>query len=161
MNAPPQREFSAMTDADQKYRTLLILWIVLLFSQLLFAVVIYSVRGDLLASAPPQPFLGETPAIVIGAFVLAFSNLIISFVVRKLAIERGVAEQNPSYVQTALLLGCAFCEAVSIIGLVLALAFDYQHFYFFLIAGMAGIFLHFPRRRHLLAASLGSRRDGA
>lgn len=146
----------AMTDIDQKYRTLVVLWLILLFSQMLFAVVIYSVRGQLFRPDLSQPFLGDTPAIVIGAAILAFTNLAISFVVRKLAIERGIAEQRPSYVQTALLLGCAFCEAVSIIGLVLALGFDYPYFFLWLIAGFAGIFLHFPRRKHLLDASAGT-----
>ncbi len=147
-----------MTDIDQKYRTLTILWLILLFSQLLFVVVIYSAKGEIFTSDVSQPLLGENPAIVIGAAFLALTNFVISFLMRKKAIERGIAEQKPEYVQTALILGCAFCEAISIIGLVLAIAFDYQYFYLWLIVGFVGIFLHFPRRRHLYDASLKSGR---
>lgn len=145
-----------MTDIDQKYRTLVILWLILLFTQLLFVVVIYSAKGELFNIDTSQPPLGENPPIVLGAAFLAFTNLVISFLMRKKAIEQGIAEQKPQYVQTALILGCAFCEAISIIGLVLALAFEYQYFFFWLILGFIGIFLHFPRRKHLYDASFQS-----
>lgn len=142
-----------MTDIDQKYRTLTILWLILLFSQLLFVVVIYSAKSELFTVQTDQPLLGDNPPVVIGAAFLALTNLVISFVMRKGAIERGIAAQKPEYVQTALILGCAFCEAISIIGLVLAIAFGYQYFYLWLIVGFIGIFLHFPRRKHLYDAS--------
>ena len=143
-----------MTELDQKYRTLAIIWFVLLFSQLLFVVVIFSVKGRSILNDPSQSLLGEFSPIVLGAAFLAVTNFVISFVVRKKAIERGIAEQNPQYVQTALVLGCAFCEVISIIGLLLAFAFNYPYFYYWLIIGFIGIFLHFPRRQHLEAASM-------
>ncbi|HBE83405.1 MAG TPA: hypothetical protein DDW24_11560, partial [Blastocatellia bacterium] len=76
-----------------------------------------------------------------------------SFFFRRKAIEQGIAEQKPEYIQTALIIGCAFCEAISIIGLVLALVFEYQYFYLWLLVGFIGIFLHFPRRKKLVAAT--------
>lgn len=145
-----------MTEIDQKYRTLAILWLILLFSQLLFVVVIYSAKGEIFSTDLSQPLLGENPPIIIGAAFLALTNFVISFIMRKKAIERGIAEQKPEYVQTALILGSAFCEAISIIGLILAFAFNYQYFYLWLIVGFLGIFLHFPRRKHLYDASLNS-----
>lgn len=146
-----------MTDIDQKHRTLAILWLILLFSQLLFVVVIYSAKGEIFSTDLSQPLLGENPPIIIGAAFLALTNFAVSFIMRKKAIERGIAEQKPEYVQTALILGSAFCEAISIIGLILAIAFNYQYFYLWLIVGFLGIFLHFPRRKHLYDASLNSR----
>jgi F0F1-type ATP synthase membrane subunit c/vacuolar-type H+-ATPase subunit K len=143
-----------MADIDQKYRTLAVLWLILLFSQILFIVVIYSAKSELFTVQSGQPLLGESPPIVIGAAFLAITNFAISFIMRKKAIERGIVEQKPEYVQTALILGSAFCEAISIIGLVLAIAFGYQYFYLWLIVGFVGIFLHFPRRKHLYDASI-------
>lgn len=143
-----------MADIDQKYRTLAILWLILLFSQLLFIVVIYSAKGEIFTADVSQPLLGENPPIIIGAAFLALTNFAISFIMRKKAIERGIVEQKPEYVQTALIIGSAFCEAISIIGLLLAFAFNYQYFYLWLIVGFIGIFLHFPRRKHLYDASI-------
>ena len=146
-----------MTDIDQKYRTLGILWLILLFSQLLFVVVIYSAKREVFTADVSQSLLGEDPPIVLGAAFLALTNFAISFIMRKKAIERGIAEQKPEYVQTALILGSAFCEVISIIGLILAIAFGYQYFYLWLIVGFIGIFLHFPRRKHLYDARIRSK----
>jgi F0F1-type ATP synthase membrane subunit c/vacuolar-type H+-ATPase subunit K len=140
-------------ELDQKYRTLAVVWFILLFSQLLFVAVVYSMRGELFMIDTSRPALGDYPPVIIGAAILALTNLAISFIMRKKAIEQGIADQKVSYIQTALVLGCAFCEAISLIGLVLALAFSYQYFFVWFAVGFIGIFLHFPRRQHLLDAS--------
>jgi len=142
-----------MTEIDQKYRTLAILWLILLFSQLLFVVVIYSSKAELFSDRSEQSSFGNESTVVFGAAFLAIANLAISFFFRRKAIEQGIAEQKPEYIQTALIIGCAFCEAISIIGLVLALVFEYQYFYLWLLVGFIGIFLHFPRRKNLVAAT--------
>lgn len=142
-----------MTEIDHKYRTLRIIWLILLFSQLLFIGVVYSVKADVFAAEGHESLVATDSPIVIGAAFLAVMNLVISFVISRKAIERGIAEQKPEYVQTALVIGCAFCEAVSIIGLLLAFVFEYPYFYLWLIAGLVGIFFHFPRRQNLLDAS--------
>lgn len=144
-----------MTEIDHKYRTLRIIWLILLFSQLLFIGVVYSVKAEMFAAEGHESLVTSDSPIVIGAAFLAVMNLVISFVISGKAIERGIAEQNPQYVQTALVIGCAFCEAVSIIGLLLAFVFEYPYFYLWLIAGFIGIFLHFPRRKNLLDATAG------
>jgi len=142
-----------MTEIDQKYRTLAILWLILLFSQLLFVVVIYSSKAELFSDRSEQSSFGNESTVVFGAAFLAIANLAISFFFRRKAIEQGIAEQKPEYIQTALIIGCAFCEAISIIGLVLALVFEYQYFYLWMVVGFIGIFLHFPRRKNLVAAT--------
>ncbi|QYO65422.1 hypothetical protein [Leptolyngbya sp. 7M] len=147
-----------MNELDQKYRTMVILWAILLFSQLLFVVVIYSAKGGEIVLDPGQSLLGDLSPIVIGAAMLAFANLVISFVLRKKIIEQGIGEQKPQYIQTALILGCAICEVISITGLVLALVFHYPYFYLWLTLGFIGIFLHFPRYRHLEAASMNQQK---
>jgi hypothetical protein len=56
-------------------------------------------------------------------------------------------------VQTGLIIAVALCEASSLFGLTLAFAFDYQYFFLWIILGILGIALHFPRRSELHAAS--------
>jgi len=140
-------------DIDQLFRTMAIIWFVLLMSQFALVGVAYSIAGDALQKNVEQGFLGAYPPVVLCAIMLAVSNLVISFFMRRRANEQAVADQNVKYVQTGLVIACAFCESISIIGMVLAIAFAYPYFYLWFAVGILGIFLHFPRRQHLLDAS--------
>ena len=140
-------------DIDQLFRTMAIIWFVLLMSQFALVGVAYSIAGDALQTNVEQGFLGAYPPVVFCAIMLAVSNLVISFFMRRRANEQAVADQNVKYVQTGLVIACAFCESISIIGMVLAIAFAYPYFYLWFAVGILGIFLHFPRRQHLLDAS--------
>ena len=140
-------------DIDQLFRTMAIIWFVLLMSQFALVGVAYSIAGDALQTNVEQGFLGAYPPVVFCAIMLAVSNLAISFFMRRRANEQAVADQNVKYVQTGLVIACAFCESISIIGMVLAIAFAYPYFYLWFAVGILGIFLHFPRRQHLLDAS--------
>ena len=140
-------------DIDQLFRTMAIIWFVLLMSQFALLGLAYSMAGDQLQTNVEQGFLGAYPPVVFCAIMLAVSNLVISFFMRRRANEQAVADQNVKYVQTGLVIACAFCESISIIGMVLAIAFAYPYFYFWFAVGILGIFLHFPRRQHLLDAS--------
>lgn len=140
-------------DIDQLFRTMAIIWFVLLMSQFALLGVAYTIAGDGLQKNVEQGCLGAYPPVVFGAIMLAVSNLAISFFMRRRCIEQAVAEQNTKYVQTGLVIACAFCESISIIGMVLAIAFAYPYFYFWFALGILGVFLHFPRRQQLLDAS--------
>ena len=140
-------------DIDQLFRTMAIIWFVLLMSQFALLGLAYSMAGDQLQTNVEQGFLGAYPPVVFCAIMLAVSNLVISFFMRRRANEQAVADQNVKYVQTGLVIACAFCESISIIGMVLAIAFAYPYFYLWFAVGILGIFLHFPRRQHLLDAS--------
>jgi F0F1-type ATP synthase membrane subunit c/vacuolar-type H+-ATPase subunit K len=140
-------------EIDHKYRTLVIVWLVLITAQIAIIGAVMSFRGKAFEiNAGFGPF-GAEPAIVVGAAIFALTNLVISFVMRQKALEQAIAEQNIRFVQTAVVFGGAFCESISIIGLVLAVAFGYEFFYLWFALGLAGIFFHFPRRRHLIDAS--------
>jgi len=140
-------------DIDQLFRTMAIIWFVLLMSQFALLGLAYSMAGDQLQTNVEQGFLGAYPPVVFCAIMLGVSNLVISFFMRLRANEQAVADQNGKYVQTGLVIACAFCESISIIGMVLAIAFAYPYFYLWFAVGILGIFLHFPRRQHLLDAS--------
>jgi len=142
------------TDIDQLYRTLVIIWLVLLFSQFALFGVAWSIGRAAAEANLEHGFMSSMPLIIIGAAVLALTNLVISIVIRRRSIEQSVAEQNVKYVQTGLIIGCALCESISLIGMVLLLAFAYPYFYYWFALGIIGIFLHFPRRQNLIDASV-------
>ncbi|MFL6466586.1 MAG: hypothetical protein ACJ72Z_01370 [Pyrinomonadaceae bacterium] len=140
-------------DIDHLFRTMAIIWFVLLMSQFALYGLAWTLRGQNAAVNTEQGFLGAYPPVILGATVLALSNLVVSFIMRRRCVEQAIAEQNTKYVQTGLVIACAFCESISIIGMVLAVAFSYPYFYLWFVVGILGIFLHFPRRKHLLDAS--------
>jgi F0F1-type ATP synthase membrane subunit c/vacuolar-type H+-ATPase subunit K len=140
-------------DIDQLYRTMAVIWFVLLLSQFALLGLGFSLIPPEAVANAQYGFLGTNPPIVVGALMLAFANLAISFVMRKKASEQAVVEQNVKHVQTGLVIACAFCESISIIGMVLAVAFAYPFFYIWSALGIFGIFLHFPRRQQLLDAT--------
>lgn len=144
---------SGNASIDQTYRTLATVWFVLLLSQFMFFGVAMLVAGESLAEASRQPAENENTILIFGFAVLGLTNLALSFVFRKRAQEQAVAEQKISHVQTGIIIACAFCESISIIGVVLAIVFHYQYFFLWIAVGIIGIFLHFPRRKHLLDAT--------
>jgi len=138
---------------DQTYRTSVIIWMVLLLSQFALIGVAFSFVGPEAIANAEAGFLGANPPIVIGALFLAFSNFALSFFMRRKALEQSVAEQNVKHVQTGLIIACALCESISLMGMVLIIVFAYPFFYLWFALGILGIILHFPRRQHLLDAS--------
>jgi len=149
MNSP----ITAKPDIDQTYRTMVIIWLVLLLSQFALIGVAFSFIGPEAMANAETGFLGANPPIVIGALVLAFTNLALSFFMRRRSLEQAVAEQNVKHVQTGLVIACALCESISLMGMVLIIVFAYPFFYLWFALGILGIFLHFPRRKYLLDAS--------
>jgi len=143
----------AKPDIDQLYRTMMIIWLVLLFSQLALFGVAWSAGREAAEANLDHGFLGAMPLIIIGAVVLALTNLAISIFIRRRSIEQAIAEQNVRHVQTGLIIGCALCESISLIGMLLLFAFLYPYFYFWFALGILGIFFHFPRRKDLINAS--------
>ena len=131
----------------------MIIWLVLLFSQLALFGVAWTIGGEASQANVEYGFLGPYPLIIIGAVVLALTNLAISIVIRRRSIEQAIVEQNVKYEQTGLIIGCALCESISLIGMVLLFAFLYPYFYYWFALGILGIFLHFPRRNDLINAS--------
>jgi F0F1-type ATP synthase membrane subunit c/vacuolar-type H+-ATPase subunit K len=146
-----------MTDQDrnidQLFRTMAIIWFVLLMSQFALLGLTFSLLPQEAVANAQYGFLSSNPPIIIGALFLAISNLAISFFMRQRTQEQAIAEQNVKHLQTGLVIACAFCESISIIGMVLAVAFAYPFFYIWFALGILGIFLHFPRRKQLLDAT--------
>jgi len=85
--------------------------------------------------------------------ILGLSTFLISFVLRRKFLNQAISEQKPALVQTALVVSCALCEATTLFGLVLAVAFNYHFFFLWFALGIPGIILHFPKRDNLIATS--------
>jgi hypothetical protein len=140
-------------NTEQSYKLLTMIWLALLFSQVMFLVVIFFAKPEVFRFDFTKPLLGENAVIVIAFAALAITNFALSFIMKKRSFEQAVAEQKIAYVQTGLILACAFCEAISLLGIILAFAFSYQYFFVWLALGIIGILLHFPRRDDVISAN--------
>lgn len=141
------------TDIETAYRTLVIVWFALIVSQIMLLVVIYFAKPEAFRFDFSKPSLGESPLIIIVFALLAISNLALSFVLSRKNLNQAIAGQNIGLVQTAMIIGCALCEAISLFGVVLVFAFSYQYFFLWFALGILGTVLHFPKRENLVAAS--------
>ena len=140
-------------NVETQYRMLTIIWIALFVSQLLFLVVIFFAKPEVFRFDFSKSLFGEN-SMMTGMFaVLAISNLGMSFVFGRKYINQAIAEQKVELVQTAVIIGCALCEAISLFGVVLAFAFSYQYFFLWFALGILGTILHFPKRDNLIAAA--------
>ena len=147
-----------------EYQSLVIIWIALLMSQVIFLGVVYFLKPELLGTRPDSDnlsvgaasltdFFGSKPLIT---FAFAASALIFFFLSQVLSrqhIRRAIRDHDAACVQTGLVLGCALSEVASLLGLILAFAFDYPYFYLWIALGTFGIILNFPRKSSLDASA--------
>lgn len=138
---------------EQSYQTILVVWIALLVSQLMFPFLVFFVKPDLFKFDFAKPLLGENQIIILALAFLSLTSLSLSFVIKKKYLDQAVTAQKVELVQTAMIVGCALCESVSLFGLFLAFSFDYQYFFLFSAAGILGTAFHFPRRESVHAAT--------
>lgn len=139
-------------DIEDNYRSLLLIWAALLAAQFLFLVVLYFTLPALFQFDFSKPFFDKNAIIIVIFIIAAIANLTMSFALRRKYIAQAVSEKSPALVQTAVIIGCALCESVTLFGLMLAFIAEYQYFFVWFILGIIGIILHFPRRTDLQAA---------
>ena len=142
---------------DLLYKNMLVLWLALFSAQFMFLLVVYFVDPDLFRFDFSKPILDQNSLIIIVFAVFAVINLLASFVLRKKFLNESVEKQSMPLVQTALVVGCALCETVTLFGFMLAFVAKYQYFFLWMILGALGMLFHFPLRKNLVNAS--SRRD--
>jgi hypothetical protein len=138
---------------EQAYQTLVIIWAALFMSQILFLVLIYFVKPEVFRFDFSKPLLGQNTILVIVLALLAVSNFGLSFIFKRKYLDKAISEQMAGPVQTAMILGCALCESISLFGLLLVFLEGYQYFFLFFALAILGFILHFPRRENLIAAS--------
>ncbi|HEV8593795.1 MAG TPA: hypothetical protein VGQ55_16940 [Pyrinomonadaceae bacterium] len=135
------------------HQILLIIWISLLISQFLFLMLVYFIKPEVLRFDLSRPLLGKDAVVVAVIGLMAVTDLVISFVMKKRYLDQAVSEQSVGLVQTAMIIGCALCESVSLFGLLLAFAFNYPYFWIFSALGIIGTLFHFPSKKNVDAAS--------
>ncbi len=138
-----------------KYGTLVGVWGALLSSQIVFLLIVYAARPELLDFDLSEPLLGKHQIITVLFAIAAVVVFVLSFVLRNQHIRRSVLDKDAGCVQTGLVLGGALSEISSLLGLVLAFVFDYQYFFLWIALGSLGILFHFPRKGNLDAAQGG------
>lgn len=139
-------------DLNKRYQTMLVLWFALLMSVAMYFVF-------LLVSNPPLNTGARTQSesILIVIFTMTGAIMVaLSILVKNRFIQRSVDQQNVVLVQQGMILACAMCEVSALLGLVERLVIDYAGYYLLFLFAAAGMLLHFPRRRHLEAASFKS-----
>jgi hypothetical protein len=135
-----------------EYKTLVVLWSAMLMSQIIFLIIILFAKPELFRFDFSQPILGDQPLVTLVFAVGGLAAMILGFVFRNQHMARAAVDRDASCVQTGLVLGCAFSEACSLLGVVLAFAFEYPYFWIWMALGIIGILFHFPRRGNLQAA---------
>jgi len=136
-----------------QYQTMMVLWAALLMSQFLFVLLIFVTRPKLFTFPPSGSLLGDNALIVLALGLAAVTSVAVSFFLRKQNVERGIATQNVGLIQSGLITGCVLCEVSSLLGVVLAFAFNYEYFFLWIALGILGMLLHFPRRGDIEAAN--------
>ena len=134
------------------YQILLIIWVSLLVSQLLFIAIVVLTKPNLFRFDLSQNPLEPSGAMILGFAAAAVTCVVLSFAFKRRLYERAVEAQDPAQVQSGLIIAVALCEASSLFGLVLAFAFDYPYFFLWFALGIIGMVLHFPKKNDLLAA---------
>jgi hypothetical protein len=139
---------------DARYRTMLILWLALMMS-----VVMYFVTTQVVNPSTDLPYADGLLSWLFAC--VGIFSAVVSFVVRSHFLNRAVEKQDMSLVQTALVIGCAFCEVPALLGMVERFMFSGRNYIFLLAISFVSMALHFPRRASLLAASYKDPRFGA
>lgn len=138
----------------QSYLTLVLIWFVLVFSQAMFLAVIYFNKPEVFLREGDFPILGDNPLFTVLFAFLALIDLAIALAIRRRGARQAKEENNPRYLQTSLVVGCALCEAISLLGTFLAFAFSYKYFFAWFALGFLGLLLQFPRKSEVRAAIL-------
>ena len=129
---------------DMRYRTMLILWIAILVTIPLYLFLIVSSP----VSANPEKLtlmwiLNCVSLILVG----------ISFFVKDKLLSRAFETRSPMLVQQAYVVALAICESAVLLGLLNHFITGLSFYFLAMLAGGIGILLHFPQKKHLLAAS--------
>jgi hypothetical protein len=128
---------------EQRYLTLLVLWI-----GLSTALVVYLafIQFFPVAPAPNQKL----------TLMLNFAGIVpvaASFLIKQSLIAKAIANQRLEQIHTAYIVSWALCEVAGLLALMDNRSTGSSYYYIgFALAGL-GMLLHFPQKKHLLAAS--------
>jgi hypothetical protein len=141
-------------DPSDAHRTMLLIWSCLLVSQFLLLGIVWFVKPELMRFDLSEPIVTDRNLISVGvAALLAILSLVASFVRSKRNFDEAIGRQKMSYVLTGVIEGCVYSDMITLIGLLLAFAFDYQWFFLWFLLGIGATILHYPSRKNIDAVS--------
>lgn len=143
-------------DISSSFQVLFIVWASLAFSQLLLFITVWLIKPELFRFDLSQPLLGRNSALILAAALISVIALLMSIFLSSKYVKLSIEKQRIEFVQTGMIMGIALAESVTLLGLFLAFAVDYQYFFIWMIVGLAATVLHFPRRQQLLDATSGA-----
>jgi hypothetical protein len=135
---------SNQTRIEAQHRVLLIVWVFLFLSVLSFF---------LMAVLIPANAAADNRVMAIVLIGLAFSNLVISFAVKRSFLAKAVAKQDLRLVQQAYIVALALCESAALFGLLIHFATGSVYYYAGFALAIVGMLLHLPKKQHLLDAT--------
>lgn len=147
-------------DSSQIYRTNLVLWAAMLFSQLMFLVLVFFTRRELFnfvtgesAGSFGADSLSTVNPILIVLALIGLATFALSFILKTRLLKLAIDNKQIGLVQTAQILAYALCEATTLFGLIVAFAFNSPLSFVWFAVGILGLILHFPRQRNFDQAS--------
>ncbi|MBV9957146.1 MAG: hypothetical protein JO360_01940 [Acidobacteria bacterium] len=129
---------------EARYRGLFIVWLAILSTVFVFFV---------LTLLMPRQTQADSPSLVwilcaVGTFVA-----VISFVPKQQMLRQAEAQQQPRLVTTGYIVAFALSEMAGLVGMLLYLLTQGQAYLLMFFISAFFMFLHFPRKQHLAAAS--------
>ena len=121
----------------QQYRARLIVWSVMALSIMMYFVVIRVVT-------PANPT--ENPTLVTALLIVAFALVVASFVAKRRLLSRTDNVDVAVRRRQADIVALVLCEAAALYGLPVWFITGWSRSYVFLVLGLAGILLHYPKR---------------
>src|SRR5688572_10329488 len=107
-------------NVELQYRTMTIVWAALFFSQFLLLLILYFIKPELYSFDFRKPLLDEQNFVfIIAMAVVGISTFAASFILKSKLLKQAIESQSTVLVQTALIIACALCEAITLFGFVL------------------------------------------
>jgi hypothetical protein len=132
------------TNEELQYRTLLILWVALLMSVVMYFVVTFFIV---------RPATETNLLLTITLSGLSVLLVFVSFAVKSRFLSRSVDSQDIKLVRIGSVIAWAICEAAALLGLVDFMLTPDRYYFVPMALAFLGILLHFPRRNQLVKAS--------
>lgn len=140
------------TNIEARYRSLLIIWFAILTSVVMFFAM------TLILERPTV--LENTRLLIILLTATGTFLVVASFVPKQKLLEKAVERQRPQLVTTAYVIGLALAEMGAMFGLLTFFLTNDPYYYLLFILSALSLFLHLPRRAHLIAASFKGAAEG-
>jgi len=129
---------------EVRYRTFLILWVMMLVSIALFLGLALGVKG---ANAVGNPTLSLA---LVGT---AFAMVVVSFLIKQRIVRQAIAKRDVGSLRSGYIVGYALCESAALFGLLDHFVTGSNYNYFSFAIAALGMLLHFPKKDHVRAAT--------